>query len=73
VIQRIESGEGEEEKRKEGRLGHAAVRRRRSFPKTSWDSFPLSVFPISMVFPHCSWWCCLAGFITFLIQIQKSS
>ena len=27
--------------------------------RIGWDSFPLSVSPISMVFPRCSWWCCL--------------
>ena len=49
--------EGEEEKRREGKLGHVFVDPRRSSPKTCWDSSPLSVFPISMVFPCCSWWC----------------
>jgi hypothetical protein len=48
-------GRGREEKRREGKLARAC--RRRSSPKTGWGSFPLSIFPISMVFPHCSWWC----------------
>jgi len=61
-IKRTERGEGEEEKRREGRLGHVIVHRRRSSPKTGRDSFPLLVSPQFGSFPRCSWWfphaCC---------------
>ena len=56
-VTRSRKEKGEEEKRREGKLGHVFVDPRRSSPKTCWDSSPLSVFPISMVFPCCSWWC----------------
>ena len=42
---------------REGKLGHVFVDPHRSSPKTGWDSSPLSVFPISMAFSCCSWWC----------------
>jgi len=58
---RKERGEGEEEKRREGKLGHVFVDPRHSSPKTDWGSSPLFDFPISMVFPLCSWWCPMCG------------
>ena len=63
-------GAGEEEKRREGRLGHAAVHRRRSSSKTGRDSVPLLVFSqfgslprCSLLFPHV---CCSLGAIEVL-------
>jgi len=55
-IERTERVEGEEEKRREGRLEHVFVDPRRSTPKIGWGSFPLSVFPISIACSRCSWW-----------------
>ena len=49
------------EERREEKLGHVVIDPRRSSPKIGWDSSPLFVFPISMSFSCCSWWCRLFG------------
>jgi hypothetical protein len=58
--QRTERGEGEEEKRREGKLGHVVIDPHRSSPETGWGFFPLSIFPhlggfssLFMVAPPC--------------------
>jgi len=60
-----------EEKRREVRLGHTAVRHRRSSPKTGRDSVPFLVFPQFGSLPRCSWWfphvCCNLGAIEGLL------
>jgi len=39
--------------------------------RIGWDSFPLSVSPISMVFPRCSWWCCLVWCGAAMVDARK--
>ena len=63
--------EGEEEKRREGKLGHVFVDPPGSSPKTGWDSSPLFIFPFSMTFPHCSWWCRLVWYSAARLDAKK--
>jgi hypothetical protein len=62
---------GEEEKRREGKQGHVFVDPSRSSPKISWDSSPLSIFPIPMVFSRCSWWCRLVSYSAVRLDAKK--
>jgi len=62
---------GREEKRREGKLGHVFVDPPGSSPKTGWDSSPLFIFPFSMTFPCCSWWCRLVWCSAARMETRK--